>query len=148
MITLTKTSSRLSKRLTWRSDKDSEEEKERRRKEKEWQAFAPRQHHWLRMSKEREMMAGFEWKWKNSADGYVAFVSFPCYCCWFAVRLLGKLLTFRDSGRPNSIYSGISPCTSRPGSRDGRDLRKAPSNGDLNGGGREEGAVGGPAADE
>jgi hypothetical protein len=27
------------------------------------------------MSKEREMMAGFEWKWKNSADGYVAFVS-------------------------------------------------------------------------
>jgi hypothetical protein len=81
------------------------------------------------------------------------FCRWVCCLCLFPVlgslvRLLGKLLTFRDSGRPNSIYSGISPCTSRPGSMDGRDLRKAPSNGDLNGGGGEEGAVGGPVADE
>jgi hypothetical protein len=68
VITLTKTSSRLSKRLTGRSVKD-DEEKERRRKEKEWEAFAPRKYLWLRASKEREMLRGFEWKWRDSSDG-------------------------------------------------------------------------------
>lgn len=67
-ITLTKTSSRLSKRLTGRSDKD-DEEKERRKKEKEWEAFAPRKYLWLRASKEREVLGGFEWKWRDSTEG-------------------------------------------------------------------------------
>jgi hypothetical protein len=67
-ITLTKTTSRLSKRLTGRSDRD-DDERERRRKEKEWEAFAPRKYLFLKTSKEREAMTGFEWKWRNSSEG-------------------------------------------------------------------------------
>jgi hypothetical protein len=67
-ITLTKTTSRLSKKLTGRSEKN-DEERERRRKEKEWEAFAPRKYLWLRASKEREVLTGFEWKWRNSSEG-------------------------------------------------------------------------------
>lgn len=84
VIMLTKTTSRLSKKLTGRSEKD-DEEKERRRKEKEWEAFAPRKYLFLKSSKEREAMTGFEWKWRNSSEG----------------------------GRASSLYSGISPGTSR-----------------------------------
>lgn len=68
VITLTKTTSRLGKKLTGRSEKD-EEERERRRKEKEWEAFAPRKYLFLKSSKEREAMTGFEWKWRNSSEG-------------------------------------------------------------------------------
>jgi hypothetical protein len=68
IITLTKTTSRLSRKLTGRAEKD-DEERERRRKEKEWEAFAPRKYLFLKSSKEREAMTGFEWKWRNSSEG-------------------------------------------------------------------------------
>ena len=66
-ITLTKTTSRMSKKLTGRTEKD-DEERERRRKEKEWESFAPRKYLFLKSSKEREAMTGFEWKWRDSSE--------------------------------------------------------------------------------
>jgi hypothetical protein len=68
VITLTKTSSRLSRKLTGHTDKD-DEGRERRRKEREWEAFAPRKYLLLKSSEEREAMTGFEWKWRNSSEG-------------------------------------------------------------------------------
>ena len=66
---LEKKGSRLSKRLTWgRSDDErvrKEEEKERKRKEKEWEAFAPKKYLFLRSSKEREGLRGWEWKFRG-----------------------------------------------------------------------------------
>lgn len=70
--------------MTGHTDKD-DEGRERRRKEREWEAFAPRKYLLLKSSEEREAMTGFEWKWRNSSEG----------------------------ARASSLYSGISPGTSR-----------------------------------
>jgi hypothetical protein len=69
-ITLTKTSTRLSKKLTWRSDKSGAAEKKRQKREEDWED-------WDRKTPipdrkkgpHQDILRAFEFKWRSSMDG-------------------------------------------------------------------------------